>query len=115
ATTVISPCESVGRFEVLVNLTHPHNSGQDGTISICEMDVSTIHTIDLFSVLGGSPWNDGLWTGPRTVMNGNLGTVDISGMTVAGSPYAFTYTVNSSSLCPPSSSTASIVIMQESN
>ena len=115
ASTVISPCESIGRLEVKVVFTPQNDPGIDGTIDICETDIITTPTVDLFSVLNGTPQNDGIWTGPFSTTNGYLGLVDITGMTVEGSPYVFTYTVNSSVLCSSESSTVSVVIVETPN
>src|SRR5690554_5690076 len=113
ATTVSAPpCESTGRFEVLVVFEDPNDSGDDGTFEICETDVTGIGTINLFSALGGAPFNNGVWTGPFATTNGSLGTVDISAMTFAGSPYDFVYEVNSSAECDPSSSIVSVIIVK---
>src|SRR5690606_34271382 len=112
ASTVISPCESIGRFEVKVIFSPQNDPGFNGIINICEKEVITIPPVDLFSILNGTPQNDGIWTGPISTANGYLGTVDITGMTVAGSPYVFSYTVNSSILCPSESSSVSIAIVE---
>ncbi|WP_143036874.1 hypothetical protein, partial [Aequorivita viscosa] len=113
ASTVDSPCESIERFEVIAILFAPNNSGQDGNIAFCETAITPNQTLDLLTVLGGAPWNDGVWTGPLPTTNGGFGTVDVTEMTVLGSPYVFTYTVSSSVLCDPSSSTVSVSIIEE--
>src|SRR5690554_3287935 len=112
ATTVDSPCESIERFEVLVVLTPPNDSGEDGSFEVCENDINNSYTINLFDGLGGTPNSNGVWTGPFPTSNGGLGTVNIVGMIIEDSPYVFTYTVSSSVLCDPSSSTVSITIME---
>ncbi|WP_264520680.1 gliding motility-associated C-terminal domain-containing protein [Flavobacterium sp. N1994] len=109
ATTVDPPCESSDRFEVLVNIYEPNNAGIDGARGICIEQVPTTPSFDLFSLLGGTPDNTGVWTGPLATINGSQGTVDPSTMTLAGSPYVFTYTVTSA-LCAPDTSTVTITI-----
>ncbi len=109
ATTVDPPCESPTRFEVVVTLSAPNNPGTSGTLSICQNQVAATSPVNLFGLLGGSPQANGTWTGPVPTTNGSLGTVNVSGMTVAGSPYVFTYTV--SGVCAPASSTVTINIL----
>ncbi|PKP15216.1 MAG: hypothetical protein CVU07_10915, partial [Bacteroidetes bacterium HGW-Bacteroidetes-23] len=110
ATTVDPPCESDERLEVLVSIQLPNNAGIDETISFCEDDFITTNFVNLFDYLGGTPFNTGIWTGPFSTTNGNLGTLDLSQLTLSGSPYVFTYSVNSSTECPPASSTVTITI-----
>lgn len=110
ATTVDPPCESDSRLQVEVDLVTPPNPGTNGTLSICQNLVATTPPVNLFSLLGGSPQNTGTWSGPVATANGALGTVNVSGMTVAGSPYVFTYTINNNS-CGPQTSTVTITIL----
>ncbi|MEC4003736.1 gliding motility-associated C-terminal domain-containing protein [Flavobacterium sp. SUN052] len=114
ATTIDPPCESTNRFEVVVSILSPNNSGTNGTISVCSNQISGNPTRNLFSSLGGTPDTTGIWTGPLPTSNGNLGTVNISTLTAAGSPYIFTYTVNNAG-CPASSSTVTITISDPKN
>ena len=55
---------------VLVTLTP--DPGIDGTLATCTNNTS----IDLFSVLGGTPDLGGSWSGPDTLANGDQGTFD---------------------------------------
>ncbi|NNT72514.1 T9SS type B sorting domain-containing protein [Flavobacterium sp. IMCC34852] len=110
ASTVDPPCESVDRLEVLVNLYEPNDAGSDGNRSICVNEIPTTAPFDLFDFLGGTPDNSGVWSGPIATTNGFQGTLDVSAMTLAGSPYVFTYTV-SSALCAPDISTVTITIL----
>ncbi len=110
ATTVDPPCESDSRLEVLVDLVQPSNAGTNGTFQICQNQVATTPPINLFGLLGGSPENSGTWTGPLPTSNGFQGTVNISSLTVAGSPYVFTYTINAN-ICGPSSATVTITVL----
>ncbi|QBZ97734.1 gliding motility-associated C-terminal domain-containing protein [Flavobacterium sangjuense] len=109
ATTVDPPCESSDRFDVLVNIYEPNDAGNNGNRGICIDQVSSTAPFDLFNLLGGTPDNTGVWTGPITTTNGSQGTLDVSTMTLAGSPYVFTYTV-SSALCATDTSTVTITI-----
>ncbi|RZJ67416.1 MAG: gliding motility-associated C-terminal domain-containing protein [Flavobacterium sp.] len=110
ATTVDPPCESINRLEVTVDIVAPNNAGTDGVFQLCENLVATTAPINLFSFLGGSPDNTGTWTGPVATTNGNLGTLDVSSLTVAGSPYVFTYSVGSTT-CPQDDATVTITIL----
>ncbi|HQW69209.1 MAG TPA: hypothetical protein PLH25_06035, partial [Flavobacterium sp.] len=98
ATTVDPPCESNDRLEVLVNIYEPNDAGNDGSRDICSNQVMTTPLFDLYNLLGGTPDNTGVWSGPIGTTNGFQGTLDVSSMTEVGSPYVFTYTV-SSALC----------------
>lgn len=110
ATTVDPPCESSTRFEVQVVLVQPNNAGTNGNRSICVNELTTTPPFNLFALLGGSPDNTGTWSGPLATTNGFQGTVNVSTLTLAGSPYTFTYTV-SSSLCATASSTVTITVL----
>ena len=109
ATTVDPPCESSNRLDVLVNIYEPNNAGNDGNRGICIDQVSSTPPFNLFSLLGGAPNNTGVWSGPITTSNGSQGTLNVSTLNLAGSPYIFTYTV-SSALCPTDIATVTITI-----
>ncbi|HEX9981171.1 MAG TPA: gliding motility-associated C-terminal domain-containing protein [Flavobacterium sp.] len=110
ATTVDPPCESTSRFEVTVSLLDPTDAGTNGVRRICANQVAATPPFNLFSLLGGSPDTTGTWSGPLPTSNGFQGTVNVSSLTLAGSPYVFTYNVTSS-VCAPSSSTVTIEIL----
>ncbi|HRN99415.1 MAG TPA: hypothetical protein PLA69_08920, partial [Flavobacterium sp.] len=109
ATTVDPPCESVDRLEVIVDLVAPNNAGSNAVRDICANQTATTAPFNLFSLLGGTPDNTGTWSGPVGTTNGHLGTLDPSGLTLAGSPYVFTYTVTG--ICQPAASTVTINIL----
>ena len=110
ATTVDPPCESEERLEVLVSIQPQNNAGSAGTVSFCEDDLSSVNFIDLYSYLGGTPFNTGEWTGPFPTDNGNSGTLDLTQLSLSGSPYVFTYSVSSSTECPTDTATVTITI-----
>ena len=110
ATTIDPPCESSDRLEVLVNIYEPNDAGTNGNNSICVNNIPSTVPFDLFNLLGGTPNTTGVWTGPIATSNGFQGTLDVSTMTLAGSPYTFTYTV-SSALCATAQSTVTITIL----
>lgn len=110
ATTVDPPCESQSRLEVVVQLLAPNNSGTAGNRGICENLVASTAPFNLFQLLGGAPANTGTWTGPIPTSNGAAGTVNPATMTLSGSPYVFTYTVDNG-VCATTSSTVTITIL----
>jgi len=114
ATTIDPPCESVERLQVTVEFQMPNDSGTSGVIEICETDVITTTTVDLFDALGGTPDTNGTWSGPFPTSNGSTGTVNVTTMTVAGSPYIFTYDV-SSNVCTTSTTNVIINIIESAN
>lgn len=110
ATTVDPPCESLTRFEVTAVLLTPSNPGTNGVRNFCSANIPTTPPLNLFAQLGGTPNTNGIWTGPLPTTNGHLGTVNPSTMTIAGSPYVFTYTINTG-VCPTVSSTVTINVL----
>lgn len=105
ATTNDPPCESINRLEVVAILVEPHNSGNSGTFEICQNNTGTV--VSLFNQLGGNPETGGTWSGPLGTTDGYIGNLDTSTLTVAGSPYTFTYTVSSQTCA---SATSSIIV-----
>jgi len=103
-------CESLTRLGVLVDFTDPNNAGTNGQRNLCISDVPSTPPFNLFGLLGGNPDTIGTWTGPLVTTNGHLGTVNIASLTLAGSPYVFTYTV-ASGVCPVVTSTVTINIL----
>ena len=110
ATTVDPPCESVTRFQVDVTLLEPNDAGTSAIKRICVSDIPSFPPFNLFNELTGTPDTTGTWSGPLPTSNGHLGTVNIATLTLAGSPYVFTYSV-SSSVCVTSTSTVTIIIL----
>lgn len=110
ATTVDLPCESTTRLQVNVKLLKPNNAGTSGIKKICSTDLAAYPQFNLFNELTGNPDKTGVWTGLLPTTNGYLGTVDVSTLTLSGSPYVFTYSV-SSAVCPLSESTVTLEIL----
>ncbi|RZK11849.1 MAG: hypothetical protein EOO46_05300, partial [Flavobacterium sp.] len=109
-TTIVPPCESTQRLEVLVTILPENEAGENGSFTICETDVATSPDINLFESLLGTPSNLGVWTGPVSTSNGNLGTLAVSNLAASGSPYVFTYTVTTSPDCPPDIATVTVTV-----
>ncbi len=112
AESNIGNCPSPTRLSVTVSISQPNNAGTSGTMSVCEEAISTTVPFDLFGQLGGTPDTTGVWTGPIGTSNGYQGTVDITSLNLAGSPYVFTYTVTTATACPPDFSTVTLTIIQ---
>ncbi|TXD82804.1 gliding motility-associated C-terminal domain-containing protein [Subsaximicrobium wynnwilliamsii] len=58
ATTVDPPCESTARLAVFVTFTNRPDPGTNGNVDLCENNA----TVDLFSILGGTPDSGGIWS-----------------------------------------------------
>ncbi|MFV9552347.1 gliding motility-associated C-terminal domain-containing protein [Algibacter sp. PT7-4] len=102
-------CES-NAIEVVVNIDNPVNAGTPGNLDYCT-DSLPASDFNLFDELGVPKDATGSWSGPLTTSNGNLGTVNISSLTTAGS-YVFTYTVPSNGVCPDGVSTVTITVYE---
>ncbi|WP_396602298.1 gliding motility-associated C-terminal domain-containing protein [Algibacter sp. R77976] len=102
-------CES-NAIEVVVNIDDPVNAGTPGSLEYCD-DSLPASNFNLFDELGAPKESTGSWSGPLTTSNGNLGTVNISSLTTAGT-YTFTYTVPSNGVCPDGVSTVTITVYE---
>ncbi|WP_179338323.1 gliding motility-associated C-terminal domain-containing protein [Winogradskyella ludwigii] len=106
ATSLDPPCESTGRFPVLVMLDIAPNAGEDSLLDLCETNISS--SIDLFLELGGLPDTGGFWT---PTLNSGTGIFDPS-IDLAGE---YTYTVNSNNSCPDESAIVTVNITPKPN
>ena len=87
-----NPCPEESTTVQVIVLQDP-NAGVAINQIFCENDLATNSPFNLFDALDGSQDNDlGIWTdsGGATVTS----PIDITGFTVAGSPYQFTYTID---------------------
>jgi gliding motility-associated-like protein len=82
------------------NIATPPNAGTGNTLTVCSTDAS----VDLFSLLGGSPETTGAWSGPSTLAGAHLGTLEPS----TASSGTYTYTVTATTPC--NNATANIVV-----
>lgn len=114
ATTYNFPCESDERLQVTVEIQQPNDAGTNGEMEICESGLDITNTIDLFDALLGTPDTTGTWTGPFATTNDHIGTVNVTTMTSAGSPYVFTYSVSSAG-CSTDTATVTITITESGN
>ncbi len=98
------PCESTTRVQTTVQLEAAPNAGNDGSLTVCEIDATTTN---LFDLLGGTPDITGTWTGPSALSNGYLGTFE-PGINAVGT---YTYTVTSASgVCSDDSADVTVTI-----
>lgn len=110
-TTFDPPCESSTRLEVIVEIVPGNNAGENAALSFCLNTLQSNSPLNLFTALGGNPMNTGTWSGPIATANAHLGSLDLTQLTVEGSPYVFTYTVNSQLGCPQKTSQVSISVL----
>jgi hypothetical protein len=92
--------------DVVVTIDPFVDPGVSASLSpICVTNVATTAPINLFEQLGGAPATNGTWSNTHgfVITNGNVGTVDISGMDVSGitevTNLVFNYTVPSLDGC----------------
>jgi len=87
-----NPCPEQSTTVQVIVLADP-NAGVAVNATFCENDLAANSPFDLFTALDGSQDNDtGIWTD----VNGDPVTnpIDITGFTVVGSPFSFTYTID---------------------
>jgi hypothetical protein len=86
------------------NLTvNPNPSaGTNGSTTVC----STGSSVNLFSLLGGTPANTGTWNGPSALSGGQLGTFNPA-ISAAG---IYTYTVAGTSPCLDANATVTVTL-----
>ena len=109
AQTVDLPCKSDALLQVDVTLVPQNDPGENNEKKICVANLSTLPPFDLYNELKGTPDETGVWSGPIPTANGYKGTVNVAGLSLAGSPYIFTYSV-ASSICAASTATVTIVV-----
>ncbi len=103
-TTLDPPCESSGRLAVTVILSIGPDPGSNGTLNLCESDANP--SVDLFTLLGGSPDTGGIWS---PALNSGTGIYDPN-LDAEG---VYTYTVISTNSCPDDSSTVTVTLIPE--
>ena len=100
-----APCDKPFTASVTVNLTQVPDAGINGSLVICDESTADVN---LFNLLGGSPDGGGVWTGPVTLTNGDLGTLDTELLSLGS--YTFNYIVNSTNECTDDSSRVVVVV-----
>ncbi|MEX1003527.1 MAG: gliding motility-associated C-terminal domain-containing protein [Crocinitomicaceae bacterium] len=98
--TLTDPNGCIGTDATNVTVVTPPNAGTNGTVDICTNEPS----VDLFTLLGGTPDGGGTWSGPSVLTNGDQGTFDPA--TMSGGTY--TYTVTGTAPCPDA--TADVIV-----
>ena len=100
--TISSICGDISAT-VTVSVDESNDAGSSGDIELCTNDSA----VDLFNSLGGTPDANGLWS---PTLNSGTGVFDPS----LDSGGTYTYTVsNSTTLCPDTSSTVIVTLIQE--
>ncbi|TWO33798.1 gliding motility-associated C-terminal domain-containing protein [Seonamhaeicola sediminis] len=90
-----SPCLEESTTVQVTVLQDP-NAGNAVNQTFCENDLASNSPFNLFDALDGSQdHNSGTWTDASNVTISN--SIDITGFTVAGSPYTFNYTIDNGS------------------
>ncbi len=108
ATQTTFPCESTGRFETIARFDNLPDPGTDNALPLCDDSTASI---DLFTELGGTPDNGGVWTGPEATTNGDQGTLDTS--LLGPGTAVFTYTIPGVNACPDVTANVTITIQEE--
>lgn len=99
--TGAAPCPA-DMATVDVSVSPVSNPGTDGSAALCSADA----VVDLFTLLGGTPDPNGMWTGPDGLPN--TGIIDPA----TDPPGDHIYTVLGITPCPDASSTISITVAQ---
>ncbi|WP_411831088.1 gliding motility-associated C-terminal domain-containing protein [Mariniflexile sp. AS56] len=87
-----NPCPEESTTVQVTVLADP-NAGIAVNQTFCENELAANSPFDLFTALDGSQDNNsGTWTDANNVTVAN--SIDISGLTVVGSPYTFNYTID---------------------
>jgi len=86
-------------------------AGEDGVITICNIPDPANQTIDLFSLLNGTPTAGGVWSDP--LQTGGLdtatGILNVWNIHLSGN-FSFTYTVNNSQGCADNAAMITVTI-----
>ncbi len=90
-----------------VNAVSPSNAGISSSITLCSNDAP----IDLFSLLGGTPMNTGVWTGPSGLNGGSSGNFNPA----VNLPGIYSYTVPGVAPCPNVSATVTVSVNPPQN
>jgi hypothetical protein len=90
-----------------VNVVSPSNAGTNANITLCSNDAP----INLFSLLGGTPMNTGVWTGPSVLTGGSSGNFNPA----INIPGIYSYTVPGTAPCPDVSATVTVSVNPPQN
>ncbi len=98
-----APCPD-STANVIVTFSTPPNAGENGTLSICNSGSS----VDLFTVLGGTPDNGGIWSPP---LNSGTGVFDPA----VDTPGTYTYSITATPPCPSNSAEIMVSVTNNPN
>ena len=87
-----------------LNISAQPNAGTSATLSVCDGAAA----VNLITRLTGSPQLGGVWTGPSTLANGDLGTYT-PGTSIAG---VYTYTISGTPPCLDATATVEVIQSQ---
>ncbi|SHH20312.1 gliding motility-associated C-terminal domain-containing protein [Flavobacterium defluvii] len=86
-------------------------AGDDASFEVCDIPNVSSKTIDLFSLLGGSPVSGGVWTDDNSSGGLNLTTGILNAQVIRASGiYRYTYTVTGNAGCVDNSATVTVTI-----
>ncbi|MDO5974659.1 gliding motility-associated C-terminal domain-containing protein [Flavivirga jejuensis] len=109
---VLTPCPEESTTVQVVVLADP-NAGTAINDTFCENDLATNSPYSLFDALDGSQDNNlGTWTDATNAIITN--PIDITGLTLAGSPYTFNYTIDNGTCSDTEAITLTVLPAPES-
>ena len=98
-------------FLVLPSKIHAQCAGNDGQITICDIENPVHQSISLFSLLGGSPTPGGTWTDDDNSKGLNRTTGILNGQMIRrGGVYHYTYTAPDVAGCTDKTAVVTITI-----
>lgn len=86
-------------------------AGDDASYTVCDIPNASDKTIDLFSILGGSPVAGGVWSDDNSSGGLNLTTGILNTQVIRASGiYRYTYTVTGNAGCVDNSATVTVTV-----
>ena len=110
---LLTSCDDNFRTVQVVVLQDP-NAGVADDQTFCENNLTTNSPFDLFDALTGPYDSGGTWTDATSTTISDPLNIDITGFTVVGSPYEFTYTVDNGTCTDDETISITIVPAPES-
>jgi gliding motility-associated-like protein len=94
-----APCTNSDSATITITVEQAPDAGNDASVVICENDPS----VDLFTILGGTPDVGGVWT---PALNSGTGVFDPA----QDAEGTYTYTLPATSICPEDTATVNVTI-----
>ncbi|UUF16858.1 MULTISPECIES: gliding motility-associated C-terminal domain-containing protein [Flavobacterium] len=95
----------------LPQIVNAQCAGNDASLTVCDIPNPSSKTINLFSLLGGSPVTGGVWTDDNSSGGLNLVTGILNAQVIRASGiYRYTYTVTGNTGCVDNSATVTVTI-----